>query len=367
VDRIYCNFTTKEYAWQPLQNPIIDPLDNAVNIPINAIISIDFPLQMNRSSVQEHINASFPITGFDWSNGNMTLILEHDVLQYFTKYTISIDPGLFSASGVYCLMAGINVSFVTISGLVNYLFGPITDTTGKPVQKASVSIYNSSGGFLKSSVTNETGWAVFYFGSKLPTGDYYAEIIRSGYKSTIWNFTIYNEHDTIIGPPTPLVVKKGSSKEGWDLYLIVIIMAIVVLIIIFVLLMYMIVFRLKPRAQDQTSEAITSGEMNGEPTGPAAAFIGFFTRIFGHRSESRKQRADEIKSDHGPNEIKSPPALTPKTTITTRATMSTKTTTSTQALLAKVKDKNEPSTPHGGSAGVNTNVGEPDEAEIRSD
>lgn len=247
-ETIYANFTT-ESIWRALSPPIIDPPNNAVNIPINEVIIIDFPIKMNRTSVEELINATFHITNFTWSNDNMTLVLEHEIFQYFTRYTVTLKAGMLSANNIYRLMNPVNSSFTTISGWIVYRFGPVIDTKGNPVENAVLALYNGSGTRLMSSITNSTGYATFYFQVPLGPGNYSMKITKAGFDELDWDFIVYSDSDFDFDPP-PMIKKKGKEKSPGQNYEFVMVgIIIVVLIIISMIFLYLIKFQVKPTTE----------------------------------------------------------------------------------------------------------------------
>ncbi len=247
-DWIQGNFSTEQYAL--LSKPIIYPPDNAVNVPIGVIITLRFSVSMNRSSVENSINASFKITGFNWSFDNKTIRIEHELLLYFVKYTITLEPQMASTNNIYHLMENVTSSFTTITGQVAYEFGPVLDTKGKPVMNASMALYDHTGALLGSKSTNSTGFATFYFNAHLLPGNYSIDIIKKGYETRTWNFSIDANGMVLADAPPPPIKKKGEDKEGDDIGQPVIGAVTAVLICIFVILLYLIRFRLKPGEQN---------------------------------------------------------------------------------------------------------------------
>ena len=171
-DQFYGEFKTEPLAWRPMDTPLIDPPNNAVNVPLDALVIIEFPVPMNRTSVEYSINTTFNILDFNWSNFDMTLILEHQTFEHFKLYSISLGPVMVSENRQYRLDRYINTSFTTITGVVKYIFGPIIDSADKPVDGASLVLFDSAGEQLRSAVTNSSGYATFYFESSLAPGNY---------------------------------------------------------------------------------------------------------------------------------------------------------------------------------------------------
>jgi hypothetical protein len=241
---------------QSLEPINFKPKDNEVNVPINSIVSISFPTTMNRTSVEDLISASFNITAFSWYDENSTVHLEHQSFDYFKVYSITLNPGIISSNGLYHLTEKINISFTTLSGLIEQVFGPIVDPDGKSIASASVIIYDSNGLFLKSSMTNSTGHAKFYFESPLEPGNYSLTIMKKGYKVTKWRFNINNTGGIEFDSPLPRLEKTGEA-EGWSILLIAGIVIIIILITIFIVSMYFIMFKKKPETGEPTDETPT--------------------------------------------------------------------------------------------------------------
>ncbi len=238
----YANFTTEPHFIRALSKPIITPPNNAVNTPINASVSIDFPLLMNKSSVERMINATFTITGFRWYNDNMTISLEHEKFEYFTKYTVTLAPGMESANGLYILMDWVNVSFTTVSGLLKYVVGPVKDSNGKPITGVSIVIYDSQNYVVKSSVTNSTGYALFYFEFLLEPGNYTLKLMKAGY-DVLTTELMVNETGRPEFPESFPQMKKKKTEEEFSGWLIAGIVLIVILVIILFLGTYFMLFK----------------------------------------------------------------------------------------------------------------------------
>lgn len=252
----YCNFTTQFQILQSLEPIIFKPKDKEVNVPINSVVSISFLTSMNKTSVEDLISASFNITAFSWYDKNSTVHLEHQSFDYFKVYSITLNPGMISSNGLYHLTERINISFTTLSGLIEHVFGPIVDPDGKAVVGASVIIYDSNGLFLKSSMTNSTGHAKFYFESPLGPGNYSLTIMKKGYNVTTWRFSINSTGGIEFDSPLPRLEKKGEAN-GWSILLIAGIVLIIILIIIFIISIYFIMFQKKPETSEPTDETAT--------------------------------------------------------------------------------------------------------------
>jgi hypothetical protein len=249
-DYLYTEFRTE--TRYPLVGPSVYPPNNAVNIPIDITIIVEFLIGMNRSSVESAINSSFQITNFAWSNFNMTLILHHDAFDHFTPYTISLFPGMRSESGVYQLLDYVNISFVTISGIVQYLLGPVLDTSGNPLKGVSLVIFDSAGTDLRSSVTDDNGYANFYFESRLEPGNYSVKFIKSGYKTVSWEISIGQDGELRLDTDPPTLAKE-KDKTGSGLGSLEVL--IVALVIIMIILLYLIIFKLKPGGKDEDAQS----------------------------------------------------------------------------------------------------------------
>ncbi len=259
-DYLYGEFQTQ--ARHSLGTPSFFPPDKAVNIPLDTRIFIDFPISMNRSSVENSINTTFNVIGFIWSDYNMTLEIEHGEFEYFTTYKLSLVPGMVSESGRYILVNYINISFTTISGFIQYVLGPVVDTSGKPVVGASVVIFDSQGERISSSLTNETGYASFYFDEPLPPGNYTVKILKKGWKTIEWEILIDQTGELVSGtepPPIPRTEKADETKNGfWYI-------PIIILIIIMLILLFLIFFKIKPLMK-QKSDSETLEQDKPKPT-----------------------------------------------------------------------------------------------------
>ena len=245
-DWSYCNFTTERYQFYPLGKPNINPIDAAVNVPINYTITIDFPVPMNITSVESLINTSFKVTLSAWIDKNTTVVLIHDRFEYFTVYNITLNPGMLSENGVYRLMSPVTVSFTTVSGLIMEIIGPIKDNNGKILVNVGVNIYNETGDLIKSSVTNTTGHAVFYFETKLAPGNYTLEFIKPGYDIIKMDFIVNDDGEPIIPGVLP-DMKKRSEPEDQSGLLIGAIITVLILVIILIISGYFIIFKLRPK------------------------------------------------------------------------------------------------------------------------
>lgn len=265
-DYYYGEFETE--SRHSLDGPSFFPRDKSVNIPIDTKIFIEFPVSMNQTSVEKSINASFNIIDYIWSDFNMTLKLKYDELEHFTEYTISLLPGMISESGGYSLFGYVNISFTTILGFIEYVFGPIIDNSGQPVVNASLVILDSEEVRVSSSFTNESGYAKFLFRSKLETGNYTIKIIKNNYKTETWELVIDSDGEPVLISEPPVLVKKKDKSE--DEFSIALVVLIVVLIIIMILMLYLIKLKIKPKDKDVAIEKIENAPEqleNVEPIG----------------------------------------------------------------------------------------------------
>jgi hypothetical protein len=277
-DHVYAEFST--VARRPLQNIVVDPPNKAVNVPIDKVIVIEFPVAMDRASVLGSINASFQITNYSWTDFNMTLILGHEIFEYFTAHTISLTPGMISVSGVYSLLEFVNVSFTTISGIVNYDVGPFVDSSGKAIEGASIVWLDGAGEVLRSSITNDQGFATFYFEAKLAPGNYTLQFIKTGYKTIDWEITIGEDGEPINSEP-PVIPKRSTSEAGpGAMEIASIAVVIVILVIILVILLYLVVLKPKHRAG-----------LDGE--GESEQDVGVLDRIFGGMFRSKVRESED--------------------------------------------------------------------------
>lgn len=242
----YGNFTTDAYKWRPLTAPNINPVNGAVNVPINHTITIDFPVPMNITSVESLINTSFQITAYGWYGKNTTIAILHERFEYFTEYEIILMTGMTSGDGFYRLMAPIKVSFTTLPGLARHVIGPVIDKEGKIIDGVGMNIYNSTGAVIKSSVTNSTGYAIFYFESVLEPGEYSLELIKPGYDIITWEFTVNETGELIFSGSLPKMKKKGEAEDTSWWFIGGIIIA-VILIIILGIIGFIILIGLKPK------------------------------------------------------------------------------------------------------------------------
>ena len=234
-----------------LVNIIIDPPDNAVNVPIDKIIVIEFPMAMNRTSVENSINTSFEIKGFNWLEYNMTLIILHEDLQYFTKYHIKLNPGALSENSVFSLNDYLNITFTTITGIITYEFGPFIDKSGDPVIGGTINFLNESSVIIKSGLTNDQGYVKFYFESKLNPGNYTLLFYKNNYESLEWEIVIDQSGEPVNTEP-PIIKKETGDDNGSSLMAILgVVIVVVILIIIFIALLYMIVFKASIESEDQ--------------------------------------------------------------------------------------------------------------------
>jgi hypothetical protein len=235
-DWIYCNFTTEEHSWRELSTPNINPPNNAVNIPINDDISIDFPVPMNKSSVENLIDATFNITGFIWLDENITVNIQHENFDYSTVYNLTLKSGMISETGLYRLINPVKVSFTTIPGFEKIqIFGPILDSDSKPVNKTSIYIYDVIGNLLEIGITNSSGYATLYFETSLEPGNYTLRIVNPDYEMETVEFIVDPFGNPIFEGPLPKLQKIITLGVA----------LIVILVIVFIAIAYLIVFKNK--------------------------------------------------------------------------------------------------------------------------
>jgi hypothetical protein len=291
-DHVYAEFSTA--ARRPLQNIAVDPPNKAVNVPIDKIIVIEFPVAMDKASVQRSINTTFQLTGYNWTDFNMTLVLEHEDFEYFTAHTISLLPGMVSVSGVYSLLEFVNVSFTTISGIVTYELGPFVDKSGKEISDASIVWLDGDGEVLRSSITNDQGFATFYFESKLAPGNYTLQFIKQGYKSIYWEITIAEDGEPINTEP-PVIPKKSEPEDGPGVMELAATAAIIsILVVILVILLYLVV--LKGRKQ-QRGEPEDEDEGKSEGKGIMDKLLGAMFRAKGGELEDKQTGVEKEKEE----------------------------------------------------------------------
>ncbi|MCK5561272.1 MAG: hypothetical protein KAJ51_11780, partial [Thermoplasmata archaeon] len=145
--------------------------------------------------------------------------------------------------------APIKVTFTTLPGLARHVIGPVIDKEGKIVDGVGVNIYNSTGDIIKSSVTNSTGYAIFYFESVLEPGEYSLELIKPGYDIITWDFTVNKTGELIFSGSLPKMKKKGEAEEtNW--WFIGGIITAVILIIILGITGFLILFKFKPKKSE---------------------------------------------------------------------------------------------------------------------
>jgi hypothetical protein len=245
-DYSYSNFTTDLYEFRPLSSPNVNPSNNAVNIPINYPVTIDFPVPMNMTSVESRINATFNISGFEWYAANTSVKLLHNRFDYFTEYTITLEAGMLSDNAYYKLMTRMDVSFTTITGLTKQTIGPIKDTKGKPIAGVGLNIYDSSGNFIKSSLTDSSGYAIFYFETALEPGNYTITMIKPNYEVMESDFSV-NESGGLSFTDALPQMKKLEAEEEPDWLIIGGVILIVILVVIFIF-SFFIFFRMKGAA-----------------------------------------------------------------------------------------------------------------------
>jgi hypothetical protein len=287
-DHVYAEFST--VTRRPLQNIAVDPPNKAVNVPIDKVIVIEFPVAMDQASVQGFINTSFQITNFTWTDFNMTLILEHEDFEHFTVHTITLIPGMISVSGVHSLLEFVNVSFTTISGIVTYEFGPFVDKSGNEIKGASIVWLNSTGDVIRSSITNDQGFATFYFELKLAPGNYTLQFIKRGYKTIDWEITIGEDGEPINTEP-PVIPKRSTTEDGPGAFEIgVTAAAISILVIILAFLLYLVVLKGKHRVDSggEGEDAQEAGVLN-------KLFGGMF-RTKGVKSEDKQTAVEKEKA-----------------------------------------------------------------------
>ncbi len=129
-------------------------------------------------------------------------------------YTSSTCPAVTTGTPI-SVTAGATTPAIDF-GLVmgGTLSGTVTDaTTAAPLSGVTVSIYNSTGGFVVSRSTNASG---VYSASGLPTGTYYATTANpSGYVNEMYN-DIPCPGACIPTLGTPISVTAGATTSGID-------------------------------------------------------------------------------------------------------------------------------------------------------
>ena len=205
---------------------------NGTNIPVTAVISVNFSKPMNQTSVQSAFSTSPATKGsFSWGGNNM--IYTPVNLSYNTTYNVTVGTGARDSAGINMLSA-YNWSFTTVADTVNPtvigntptgtnepLTTKITVTFSEAMNPASVQSAFSTSPATTGSFSWSGNVMTYTPGSKLNSSRTYnvtvgtAATDLAGNNMSVpfdWNFITMDEDLT---PPTV----KGNSPTGADVSL----------------------------------------------------------------------------------------------------------------------------------------------------
>jgi predicted RNA-binding Zn-ribbon protein involved in translation (DUF1610 family) len=217
-------------------NTTIPPNGNLTNVDKDTKITINFPVDINKSTLKVTLSDGVILELMNYDNNTNTAFYKpFTTFLAGRTYSIFLGSGLKDSSDQVILDQQLTWNFTTSPTEEKYILilGPFMDDNNNPVEGAIVTITIQGAPFF--DITNNTGYFVFDL-PKTPTpGSYSVKVISDDYEGISYNIII-DEQGKVDQGEIPQIKKIGDELDYTGLYIIISIVVIVVIILIIVFL-----------------------------------------------------------------------------------------------------------------------------------